>query len=257
MRLFSLVVAGLLWTIPAWAEEPAKEQYNVGDDVPVFTLKVLNNEDTAKTYIGLDAYFGERAKEPKKAVVLSFFATYCEPCKREMPYLAALFDTYKDKGLEILSISIDKEVEKADTLKALAKASNVKFPVLTDRFNIVAKRYFIKKLPCVYVLDGRGKVAMVSVGYDADISKKMLEEIRKALGEPATAPVPENLATLLAAHVAGAETSVDVPKEEGEEEEADVDAGAPARDEHEPGDGAAKHKGKKGKGKGKGKKKGG
>src|SRR5689334_20045427 len=85
-----------------------KDRYDVGEVVPAFTLKAVNGEDIGDTYISIDRYFGAAAKEPKKALILTFFATYCEPCKREMPYLAALFDAYKQKGLQIVSVSIDK-----------------------------------------------------------------------------------------------------------------------------------------------------
>ena len=170
-----------------------KDRFEVGEEVKTFTLKVVNTEDVGEPYISIERYYGPEAKEPKKAVILSFFATYCEPCKREMPYLAALHNLYKDKGLAVLSISIDREPEQIEFVKNLARDSNVSFPVLSDRFNIVAKRFYIAKLPCVYLVNGEGKVSLVSVGYSDDISKSLLEGVRKAVGEPSTDPVPEVL----------------------------------------------------------------
>lgn len=191
-----------------------KDRYDIGESVKNFTLKVVNAEEAGQPYVGIDRYYGAEAKEPKKAILLSFFATYCEPCKREMPYLAALYDTYRDKGLMILSVSIDKEKEKIDEVAALAKESNVKFPVLSDRFNIVAKRYFIEKLPCVYLVDGSGKVAMVKIGYNDDVSKDLLDNIRTAIGEPTSDPVPDVLARYM--HGNTGESTVDVPKDDGD-----------------------------------------
>src|SRR5207247_2809104 len=67
----------------------------------LFRSKAVNSEDIGDTYINIDRYYGQGAKEQKKALILSFFATYCEPCKKEMPYLAALYDSYKQKGLQV------------------------------------------------------------------------------------------------------------------------------------------------------------
>lgn len=191
----ALLCAGL---VPMGVAHAGKDRYEVGESVPQFTLKVVNAQELGETsYLALDKFFGPNAKLPKKAILVSFFATYCEPCKREMPYLAALYDTYKDKGLQILLITIDKEAEKIDIARSLAKEAAVKFPLLADRFNIVARRYFIEKLPCVYILDADGKVAMVNVGYSDDDSKKLLDQIRKNIGEPISDPIPESLAKYL------------------------------------------------------------
>ncbi len=178
----------------------AQQGFGVGERVQLFTLKAINaaSYEGGSPYISLDDYFGAEAKAPKKALLMSFFATYCEPCKREMPFLAALQETYRDKGLQILIISIDKEKEKIEIAKALADEAGVKFPVLSDRFNIVARRYFVEKLPNVYVVDGGGKVAFAKVGYGDDVSRELLDVVRKNLGESTSAPVPAALSAFMA-----------------------------------------------------------
>ncbi len=180
-----------------------QDHFEVGADVPVFTLKAVNTDDSGASYVGVDAYFGAAAAEPKKALLLSFFATYCEPCKREMPFLAALYSTYKDKGLMVLSVSIDKEADKVDFVRNLAKQSAVTFPVLSDRFNIVAKRYMISRLPCLYLIGPDGKVVLVSVGYNEDISTQILEGVRKLVGEPTSEPVPAQIAKYMVSRGGG------------------------------------------------------
>jgi thiol-disulfide isomerase/thioredoxin len=170
-----------------------KDSLSVGEAVPQFTLKAINADVAGSNYVSLDNYVGAGAKTPKKAIVVSFFATYCEPCKREMPYLAALRRAYLADGLEVVLVSIDKDNQQVDEAGKLAIAANVDFPVLTDRFNIVARRYFVEKLPCVYVIDGAGKVAAVNTGYAEDDSKKLLDLVRLQLGKGRTDPVPESL----------------------------------------------------------------
>src|SRR5262245_3416039 len=188
--------------MPALASAADKDRYDVGEEVPGFTLKVLNGDESGEPYVSVDKYYGAEAKEQKKAIILTFFATYCEPCKREMPFLAAMYDAYKDKGLQILSVSIDKENDKVDFAKDLAKQNNVHFPVLTDRFNIVAKRYFISKLPCVYVINGEGKVSQVNIGYSGDVTKGLLEMIKGLIGESGN-PTPDSVAKFLTADHGG------------------------------------------------------
>ena len=107
--LFLLAVVALLGAGPAGA---AKDHFDVGDDVPVFTLKAVNPDVAGAPYVSIDHFFGAEAKTPKKAILLSFFATYCEPCKKELPYLASLQDAYSASGLQTMLVSIDKEADK-------------------------------------------------------------------------------------------------------------------------------------------------
>ena len=172
----------------------AKEGLAVGESVTSFALKTLNPGESKENQVRLDDYYGEKAKTPKKAILLTFFATYCEPCKREMPFLAELYEMYRERGLMVVSVSIDKDADQIALVSGLAKKNGVTYPVVSDRFNIVAKRYLINKLPCVYVVDGQGKVTLASVGYSDDISKQLLDNIRQAVGEPLDAPVPPTLA---------------------------------------------------------------
>ncbi len=215
-RWFGGTLAALSVVALAGQAAAEKDRYEVGEAAPSFTLKAVNGDDVGETYISIDRYFGPNAKDPKKAVILSFFATYCEPCKREMPLLGALYETYKGKGLQVVLVSIDKDAEKIEEAKGLAKQNALKFPVLSDRFNIVAKRYFVSKLPNLYILNGEGKVAMVNVGYNDDVSKRLVDEVRKAIGEPTSNPIPE----VIASHMAHAGSGPAVVPVEGDAETA-------------------------------------
>ncbi|MCK5689505.1 redoxin domain-containing protein [Myxococcota bacterium] len=195
----SLLVSGSARSVLA----ADKDSFAIGDEVPRFSLKAVNPDDAGKKLVGVDDYFEGSKDGAKKAILISFFATYCEPCKREMPFLAALYDEYREQGLMVLSVSIDKEADKVAFIKELATKSGVKFPVLSDRFNIVAKRYMISKLPCVYLLGPDGKVTMVKVGYDDNATKEILDNTRTLLGIPTTDPVPE----ILVAHMGNGHAS--------------------------------------------------
>ncbi len=196
MALLTLGV-GLLFAPPALAG--GKDRHAIGERVPAFTLKTLNRDSSGVSHVTLDNHFGAGAKDPKKAVIISFFATYCKPCKKEMPFLAALYDAYGKDGLQVLLVSIDKDKPKLQEAVALADKAGVKFPVLGDRFNIVARRYYVEKLPCLYILDANGKVSFVNIGYDDNAGKVLLEQVQKALGVAPDAAVPE----VVQAHLGG------------------------------------------------------
>lgn len=169
------------------------EALGSGDQVKGFALKAVNADVIGEKMVAIDDYIGANATDPKKAVVLTFFATYCEPCKREIPFLAALHREYAAKGLSIMSVSIDKEDEKIAFMKSLAAEHQVKFPVLYDRFNIVAKRYAVEKLPLVYIINGEGRVVTVKTGYTEDASRTILDEVRRLVGVPTSDPIPPTI----------------------------------------------------------------
>ena len=231
----------------AWAGD----SLSVGDEAGSFTLKAINTEvlGNASPSVRLDDYVGSEAKNPKKALLLSFFASWCEPCKREMPFLQVLSDAYQAQGLQVLSITIDKEADKVEVAHGLATKNNLKFPVLSDHYGILARRYNISKLPCVYLVNSAGKFAWINVGYGDDASKQMHDEVRKALGVPASDPTPAVVATYLFNHQGGAHTeAVEVP---GAEDPKGAPGPGTSLNAAPHDDAAHADAGKKGKGKGK------
>jgi thiol-disulfide isomerase/thioredoxin len=127
---------------------------------------------------------------------MSFFATYCEPCKKEMPELSRLYDTYKDQGLGVMLVSIDKGDEQRQTIIDLAKENKVAFPVMHDRYQVVARRYAAERLPYMLMLDPTGTVKVVHVGYTDDLKANLENEVRGHLGlEPLPPPAPPAPAT--------------------------------------------------------------
>ncbi|MBJ80824.1 MAG: hypothetical protein CMH60_05840 [Myxococcales bacterium] len=194
--LFVGLLCAIFYSNAAFAVE-MKAGFSEGDSVPNFTLKTVNGDVVDMKYAALDNYVGKSPKTPKKALLLSFFATYCDPCKKEMPFLSAVVKEYREKGLEALLVSIDKEEADIKIAKDLAAEHGVDFPVLADRYNIVAKRYGVSNLPCVYLINAGSKVDWVSVGYDKESPAKLLAAVRQAIGEPLTDPVPESIQAYL------------------------------------------------------------
>lgn len=162
MRRVSIVfLAVLLLAATAWA---------VGEKAPEFSLKDLKG----KTY-NLADYQG-------KVVVLSFWMTWCVPCKQEFPHLSKLYETYHDQGLEIWSITADSSSD-LPKVRSIARRHKLAHPVLLDadsRVNgLLNKR---GDYPLTIVIDKQGKIAWFHIGYQPGEEKQLEEQITKALG---------------------------------------------------------------------------
>lgn len=187
--LFGMIlIAGLMVTAPAAADEAKaaeKPLLSAGDVAPRFGPMKLHNAELADMRsFTLSKFVGAQPETPAKAVLVSFFATWCAPCKKELPFLAKLDRTYRDQGLQVVTISIDKEKEALEEVSALVKKHDIRFPVLSDRFNFLARRYLGAKtaLPSLFLLRADGTIELVKQGYDGDASAFLTAEVKKLLG---------------------------------------------------------------------------
>jgi thiol-disulfide isomerase/thioredoxin len=181
MRLSVLAVVALLTALPAAAEEEVGE----GLAAPSFSLRTMNPDAAGTPWVALDKFVGDEPEDPAaKAVLLTFFASWCEPCKREMPFLVQLDRMYRDQGLRIIGVCIDKEEPGIDAARKLVAEKGVAYPVLSDRFNFLARRYLGEKapLPSVFLIKRDGTIAKIERGYAKDASAFLLGEVQGILG---------------------------------------------------------------------------
>ena len=127
-----------LLSLPALAEELAE----VDKPAPQFRLPVYNAKEFGESFVALDALVGDaRTDQDGKLLVVSFMASFCGPCKKEMPYLQKLYAENRDKGLRVMMVAIDSDEDGQKKVEALVAENHVTFPVAKDRFNIVARRW--------------------------------------------------------------------------------------------------------------------
>lgn len=176
-------------------ETPDPPVLKVGDDAPLFTLPLHNPDEAGLRSLDLSSLVGDGAGDDTaaKALLISFFATWCKPCKKEMPFLQTLSTEYKDKGLRVVSIAIDKDEANWPTIKELATANKVTYPILKDRYNLAARRYLGDKtqLPSVFIIARDGTVALVKQGYPNDAAEFLRAEVEKALAPSKATDAPK------------------------------------------------------------------
>jgi len=96
-----------------------------------------------------------------KVVILNFWATWCPPCRAEMPSMETLYNRYKDKGLEILAVDIG---ENAQTVRQFIQRNNYTFPILLDTARQTSSIYGIEAIPTTFIISREGKIIGRVVG---------------------------------------------------------------------------------------------
>ena len=116
-----------------------------------------------------------------KVVLINVWATWCYPCRVEMPSMHALYQDYREKGFEILAISID--VQGKDVVAPFVAEYGLSFPVLLDPDNVVSTRLQGRGIPASYLLDKQGRIAGVEIGAKDWNSGKMRRLLDQLLAE--------------------------------------------------------------------------
>jgi peroxiredoxin len=96
-----------------------------------------------------------------KVVFMNFFATWCVPCREEMPAMERLYRTYKDRGLVVLAVDIR---EGAKTVQAFTQELKLSFPALLDKDGSVAYTYSVRPVPATYLIGRDGKILWRAFG---------------------------------------------------------------------------------------------
>lgn len=168
-----LILAGLLCAAPSpgLCGELGQEKFKPGDAAPDFTLMSLANEN-----ITLSGFMG------KKVVVLNFWGLRCSACIEEMPYLDAIHNRYRDKGLVVLGVDTDGVgiEDVVATLKEIRVA--VGYPLLVDPEFAVTDAYTNFLVPLTIVIDKTGKIRYIHTGFEKGDEKKLESAVKKALG---------------------------------------------------------------------------
>ena len=138
LKIFNILALLILFSVSATA------QVKEGENAPNFTLKNLDGKE-----ISLNQFRG-------KHVLINFWATWCGPCKIEMPSLEALYERFKDRNFVLLAISND--MFGANIVKPFVKTHKINFPVLLDQRLKVSNAFGVVSLPTTFMIDPQGKI---------------------------------------------------------------------------------------------------
>ncbi len=150
---------------------PVTQNRLIHGEMSDFVLKDIDGRTHA-----LSDYLG------KKVIVISFFATWCEPCKEEMSKLQELFDTHQNKGLIVLSISMD-EPESQGAVRPFVKQRGFTFPVLLDSESQVTNQFNPRRAaPFNMIIDKQRRNVWSHEGYVRGDERVLEAAVLEALG---------------------------------------------------------------------------
>ena len=149
-------------------------ELKVGDEAPTFFVRDLQEKN----------FFLSDTLKLGKPTVLSFFATWCGPCRLEMPVLDTLSQSYKNINFYLVDVSgltqgKSKMKEDPEKVKIMVESLGVTLQVLMDKYGKVAEKYGVKSLPRLVVIDDKSKVHYIHDGYEPGDENKLKEILDK------------------------------------------------------------------------------
>lgn len=166
--LVLLVGAGLCYTLRRDGspdKKPGATGLSVGTPAPDFEL----NDPQGKT---------NRLSDHKgKVVLIDFWATWCAPCRRELPLIQRIYDRYKDEGLVVLAISVDRQ---RGIVSSYMWENGYTFPVLLADSQ-VRLTYKVRGIPALYLIDRQGSVRFYQRGFKPGLEEKISGAISRLL----------------------------------------------------------------------------
>jgi len=165
MKLKNSIVA-LVFTV--FAASSLASSGMEGHEAPDFALKSSTGQN-----LRLSEFRGD-------VVMINFWATWCGPCRQEMPHLDDLYARYQRVGFNLLAVNIDDDSNRAMNM---IEELGVNFPVLFDARKQVSELYEVEAMPVTVIVDREGTVRYVHHGYKPGYENMYLDQVRSLLRE--------------------------------------------------------------------------
>ena len=183
--LVVLILVGVIILL-FWKSEPRKVN-RLPKEVIVQPGKKVSNPAPDFTLQDLNGNWSSLSEFKGKVVILDFWATWCPPCRAEIPHFIELYDDYKDKGLEIIGVSLDFNANKI--LGAFVEENSINYTILIGDRDVTDLYGGIMSIPTTFVIDRDGGIRKKYIGYK---EKEVFEEdVKGLLLFPLTLPSPQ------------------------------------------------------------------
>jgi peroxiredoxin len=167
MRRASTLLIGFLTVFLSFTPARATD-ISPGQAAPEFTLKSLKDKN-----LSLKELRGQ-------VVMINFWATWCGPCRQEIPALNTLYEKYRNAGFVLLGVNVDSESANAIQMISRLKAT---YPILFDTDKRTSVLYQVSAMPTTVLIDRDGKVRHIQKGYVTGVESKYQVQIRELLKE--------------------------------------------------------------------------
>ena len=141
---------------------------DIGQLAPDFTLKSTQGKNLKLT------------EQRGQIIVINFWASWCGPCRKEMPILEKLHRKYTDLGVAVWGINVEQENQAGRNFLA---DLNLSFPIFFDSSNQISANYQVEAMPTTVIVGRAGKVRYVFQGYRDGYEKKYAKAIKKLIRE--------------------------------------------------------------------------
>jgi phosphonate transport system substrate-binding protein len=177
---FLVVLLSLTVNIDSFARSIGE----VGSPAPSFVLRDLDGKLFSFSKLcGKDV-----PEEQRKVFVLTFFATWCEPCKEEIPIMKKILQEWGDRGVEVLYIGFRQGNKK---LRPFAKENNLNMTILGDKYGVTAKKYGVNSLPRSLIVDKDCIIQSHVRGALKNLEEVLTGKLSEILSPPSSAEKPE------------------------------------------------------------------
>lgn len=129
--------------------------------------------DSRGQTVSLENFAGE-------VVLINFWASWCAPCRQEMPLLEAIYQRYASLGFNLLGINVEEDSSLADRF---LQTTPVSFPILYDRENSISKLYDVIAMPTTILVDRQGQMRFIHHGYEPGYEKDYQDQVRALIRE--------------------------------------------------------------------------
>ena len=139
--------------------------------LPAVTLKDINGK-TVQT---------DKLSNDGKPFIISFFATWCKPCNRELSAISEVYAVWQDEtGVKLIAVSID-QAQNINKVKPLVDSNGWEYDVLLDPNSDFKRALGIQMIPYVIIVDGKGNIVYKHNGYTDGAEKELIEKVRELI----------------------------------------------------------------------------